>query len=472
MFARSLSTSLLALALSVAAIAQLPPGSVVLVTQGHANGRPQPAANSVQVVDTFRRTATSLTILGLTLQGSEAPFAVWVEDQQSFLLGTWIPGAWPAIASGNIYRVTCGPGQFPNAVATRLTATPVPAGPGGITRVGDTIYFTSSGLFSIGEFADCRVWRLPAAGGTPVQLVDLAGAGAPGTGGPIVAVGSDLHVFPYLATVGGAAAEHWRIAIPSGVATRVGTLPSSLRLGNPGRAFAASDAAFDPRTGLIVLAGVTGEVLWRSPGGVDQRHRALPGRINMNSASEFWGAVAIDTDTGGLVFGDKERHLEFLHGREGRFYLNAMPLFMPSWAWIVGMGYVPAGPRCAPEGPDGCPEAGGGWPCGYVSERPAAGSPTFALTLESAATQAILLLGAQNTSWAGSSLPLDLAPLGAPNCWLGTAVDVAIPALGPDPRVGIALPAIAMTAFAQWLVLDPANPLGIALSEARRLEIR
>jgi hypothetical protein len=107
-----------------------------------------------------------------------------------------------------------------------------------------------------------------------------------------------------------------------------------------------------------------------------------------------------------------------------------------------------------------------------VGALPTAGRSGFALTLDTTATAAALLVGPGNGTWAGFGLPLDLGPFGAPGCALGVAIDVAVSAAGPDPSVTFALPNQPMDVFVQWMVLDPVNALGIALSESRRIEIR
>jgi hypothetical protein len=91
----------------------------------------------------------------------------------------------------------------------------------------------------------------------------------------------------------------------------------------------------------------------------------------------------------------------------------------------------------------------------------------------------VLMLGLSNTTWRGVSLPLSLAPLGAPGCDLLTSSDVFLPignfngtaytslAIPPD-----AVPSATPVLFAQGLALDPgANQLGTVVSNGAALAI-
>ena len=45
-------------------------------------------------------------------------------------------------------------------------------------------------------------------------------------------------------------------------------------------------------------------------------------------------------------------------------------------------------------------------------------------------------------------------------------------AVGANPSIPVSLPNFNATAYAQWAVDDSANPLGVVMSEARRIEVR
>ena len=112
--------------------------------------------------------------------------------------------------------------------------------------------------------------------------------------------------------------------------------------------------------------------------------------------------------------------------------------------------------------------------------RRAGGEPTVGstvtLTLRRAVGSAntILVVGASKTQGFGSTLPLDLGPLGATGCSLHVSGDVMVsaPANGQGSvDVRAALPndrnLIGLSVFTQWAVQDPqANSLGWAFSNA------
>ena len=86
---------------------------------------------------------------------------------------------------------------------------------------------------------------------------------------------------------------------------------------------------------------------------------------------------------------------------------------------------------------------------------------------------AIGILGTDASTWAGATLPLDLAPLGMNGCALRTPVDVTIvlaSATWTIPVPTIAPDLIGASFRAQALVIDPAaNAFGAVLSNTLRL---
>ena len=135
-----------------------------------------------------------------------------------------------------------------------------------------------------------------------------------------------------------------------------------------------------------------------------------------------------------------------------------------------------------------CPPLAGqvttyGTACGGVSAGvngpPAIGDPGFALTLAGApsAATAVARVGVSDQSWGSFALPLDLALLGAPGCDLLASVDLAFTQAtspGGDAVQPAPLPCnpalVGGSVYAQWAVFDPpANPLGLALSDALRV---
>jgi hypothetical protein len=74
--------------------------------------------------------------------------------------------------------------------------------------------------------------------------------------------------------------------------------------------------------------------------------------------------------------------------------------------------------------------------------------------------------------------PLDLAPFGAPGCLLRHDIVLALPVTttGTGPGLGwgtlpVPLPSVPGVLQTQWVSIDPVNPLGIVLSDARELRL-
>lgn len=119
----------------------------------------------------------------------------------------------------------------------------------------------------------------------------------------------------------------------------------------------------------------------------------------------------------------------------------------------------------------GCPDGRGIVPRIGASYIPRPGLP-FALNLSRvhASSSAAIIIGRFDQIWNGTSLPLDLATIGMPGCWLRTSPDllsdVPVTGSGELGRASVRLtlpsdPALrGRTLYAQWLVLDPATRTG------------
>ncbi len=129
----------------------------------------------------------------------------------------------------------------------------------------------------------------------------------------------------------------------------------------------------------------------------------------------------------------------------------------------------------------GCANALGIVPRIGCTDVPARGSQfELHVTRARVGAQAILALGTSTTAWSTVPLPLDLASLNMPNCFLRVAVDsTALASTVGNASKGRAshalqipnLPALAgMTFHAQWLVLEPAGAPALA-STTRALSV-
>jgi hypothetical protein len=130
----------------------------------------------------------------------------------------------------------------------------------------------------------------------------------------------------------------------------------------------------------------------------------------------------------------------------------------------------------------GCAGAGGAVPLHEVEGGfPIPGNASFGMLLTRAAPQAnaLFLIGGSSTSWNGTALPFDLAPIGAPGCSLLAeyVAGVTVPTGGGSPGTGIArlpfpMPSntsyLGASFYSQWLVLDP-NALNGVLAASNGL---
>jgi hypothetical protein len=95
-----------------------------------------------------------------------------------------------------------------------------------------------------------------------------------------------------------------------------------------------------------------------------------------------------------------------------------------------------------------------------------------------AAAPRALWVGRSNQSWGAARLPLSLAGLGMPGCWLLASPDTALPgaASGAEIEFHLTIPAVTallgQSVFGQAVAADPAaNPLGFVLSNGVRVTV-
>ena len=127
----------------------------------------------------------------------------------------------------------------------------------------------------------------------------------------------------------------------------------------------------------------------------------------------------------------------------------------------------------------------GGGQGGAIPALSAMGLPeigrSFSVDLVGAApsASAVLFLGASRTTWAGTTLPLNLAPLGAPGCMLLASGEASLSVqVGSNGRGSITIPVpnnpslVNAKVYNQYIVLDAqANNLGLAFSNGGEAKI-
>ncbi len=128
----------------------------------------------------------------------------------------------------------------------------------------------------------------------------------------------------------------------------------------------------------------------------------------------------------------------------------------------------------------GCKGSSGNLPEISWQGAPSVGSTDFKLVLRNgpAAGAVILFLGASNTRWDSTSLPLDLAILGMTGCELLVSPDLSLRGSATGGKSVASLPIPndprlrGANVYAQWFCLDPgSNALGMSASNGVRIEV-
>ncbi|MGH7151868.1 MAG: hypothetical protein ACREIU_14275, partial [Planctomycetota bacterium] len=190
-----------------------------------------------------------------------------------------------------------------------------------------------------------------------------------------------------------------------------------------------------------IYSGLTGAPLYTATGGAvgDAFGRFLAGTgdVNADGLADF-AVGAHGADPGGLA-----------EAGEVRVFSVAG---LPAGSSLLGTGCPGSGgvvPRIATAG--GIPSA-------------AAGNPNFALVLSNArpSSFSLLMIGVSTASWIGFPLPLNLAFVGMPACFLRVAIDIPLllattaDGLTFQPVPIVVNPSlIGVTIYAQWYVVDP-----------------
>ncbi len=133
----------------------------------------------------------------------------------------------------------------------------------------------------------------------------------------------------------------------------------------------------------------------------------------------------------------------------------------------------------------GCPGSGGAFPVIGTTSSPCIGNSNFGLSVSNAlgGTVAVLITGFSASSYQGVPLPMNLAPLGVPGCFLLVSPDLlsgagttGSGAGSGSATTGIPIPPIAgllgASAYFQWYVVDPGpSILPGAMSEGLYVQV-
>lgn len=433
-------------------------------------------------IDHDAGTATRLTV-SATL-AADVPNCVMMVNPVNGFVGT--NGATSGTA--NIYSITVQNGIVSEA---QLNTTPtLGANAAQIVVLGGRVYFCTQNAGAIGA-----IQSVPLSGGPVSVDFDLATAGAIGLANALAELNGKI----YCATFN---------ANPANTATTPGELvefdPSTgsgrLVMNLPSGGFAPNGNPWntgivnmhpDPLVGgRLVLQGVYGELLWIDPAAGTVAAQVWTGVHNaggnslasgsVNSCS--WDPVAQDWVVG-TRNGTAERWVESGQANDKVPGLGSSAT--ASQNSVGGIAHIPAIRGSDVSYGPGCRGTGNWYPIDSALGAPIAGSTTFKFGLfaANAGDNAALLIDFQNTQVGGTPLPVDLAVIGAPGCLLraGNLVAIGVATTGAGEGSGSAtipfsLPSTAagVTLYRQWVELQavPTTPLGIVVSNARRMTIQ
>jgi hypothetical protein len=433
-------------------LAQLKPGTFLATVEG-ANG-----VRGIFTVDRFKNAAARLSIVGINWAGVSAA-RTFVEDTKNFLM---------LVASGktHVFRVTWSTGAWRAKLLTTSGTGPVSGWD--FTRIGKWIYFSRSMGGNGSLTKDAEIYRLPATGGAATRYFHLSKAGVRGMPMAMVAVGTDLHVFMWFGPTTLNAAHVSISTVGAPKMTRRGRLPFSKAFtGKIG--VLSREASYDARTGLIVIGFRTSDVLWRTPSGVTVRHD--PVNVGPLKSKTDWGeSLAVNTDTGAVLFGDYNGGFEEKVCLNGPWHKNVQSLpGLPGNTRIAGLEYVPSGSLYRETG-SGCKQTNRRIPCNYLSNLPIPGN-TLSFTVETSSQSGWFVIGTTQPNF-------PLAQLGAPGCFLGPSLDFVVPVstrTATGLRFGpLTIPASTpkgAQAYVQFVLRNPANPLGVVTSDTRLIKL-
>ena len=449
--------------------AQLVPGTFLATTDAFGATVLPSNGNGIFVVDPFAKTSTRLAIPGFPVQKMGAGSGkVLVLNRSRFLVT--MPGN---AQGGDLWDVTWTGSSWQ---ANVLNTSPIPIVPGEVAQVGSTLYILTSDA-SNGPTCTCaKIYRMPIGGGAPTLYLDLAAQGVTGYGNAMAVVGSSLHVFTFDTTPSPTSTSgHWEVDTSALLPTvkKHAAMPRSIRMTNTNfKKFAAVGAEYDTRSGHLIILSRWGDVLWRDLNGNDIAHRKLPGTVNGGGGfTRYANALSLNTDMGTVIIGDLAGNYEEWRDPAGKYHADFLNIVSPSnpmWPWVQELAYVPSDSRYFTIGP-GCKDSRGEVPASYANSLPNAPNPTFAFTLDSKASTAVLAIGATKANF-------NLTALGMPGCFahLNPFHIIGVTAGPGGIHHSFALPSglKGVNVITQWLAMDPsANAFGAVVSDARQLEI-
>lgn len=431
------------------ATAQVPPGQYLAAVRA--------PGGEMYYVDPQTRSNTPLTIS--TTLVADWPNCVTMTSPSAGFIGTFNNPA--------IYSISLS-GR--SVTEKQLNTTTLPTGE--VTQiqvVAGTIYFAQP----------TALWSMPLIGGAPTMLVDMTKVTGWPTSGFLNAMAAGIqYVYLGVWPVG----ELFVHDVSKKTTTLMLTLPNSKQ---PATGFSpvnmqlAYPSIVSTQLVCLSLYGDVATVDTKAGKVTQHLYHAVAAGVG---GTTYKDSLCENTDTGDWALGSRDGSVDMLvpvgTGQVGRNDVSPVGSGSPlTNNRIVGIWYNPAGASYKAFGA-GCAGSGAYIPTSVGRGAPTKGNSGFGFGVDSTrngTTTAILIIGLNNTS----PYPVDWTNFGAPSCFQHTDLLLLVGSTTTGIADGLGsgtVPApvpkdLTATVHTQWAVFDPANALGIVLSDARTLAL-
>jgi hypothetical protein len=463
------------LSLASPAPAQANPGqSVCTAAVAPAN------VGEMYILDHQARTATSLTLPAVLT--TERTNCVLMTSGATGYVGTNPP----TLAPANLYAIAIA-GTTVTATVVNTTATQGP-NLSQIAQLGPNLYFaTQNATNTVGSGF---LQSVPAGGGPVTTIADLTALtgwiGGSGGANAVCALGTKVYVASFdattTATARGCLVEHDTVANTTNV---ILTLPQGR---TPSGALFISTAIMHMQAigGRIHAFGIYGDHLTIDPATATITSHEYAGAVSGTTlSSALFNSFDYDPSTGDFIMGTRDgRAHRIASSQIAQGFINGVGSNpAPASNSVNGMSHIPA-TVLATDTSYGAGCAGNG---GFTLTDVASGLPTspnagfqFGAYSGTGGDPVLMLL-----SLSAQVPPIDLTGIGMTGCNLHVNAGLLLVTLSGvlsgtgngagNIRIGLPIPpGISGTLYRQWaeVQLTPTNPMGVVLSNARRMDVR
>ena len=462
--------SIAGLLLASAVAAQVQPGQSVATVINATTTQ-----GEMFFLDHQTRTVKQLTLS--TALATDRPNCVLMTTPVTGFVGT---NPLPANTPANVYAITIA---GTTVTETKLNTTATAGGNAAqIAPVGSTLYFTTQNATGAGGILQ----SVPVAGGPVTSVLDLTTlTGYVGLCNACCAIGTKVYTASFdsgTTAVTGCVTVHDTVANTHAVLAQLpkGKGPSGTSFLNPGIVYMYAVA------NKLHLIGVYGDklVMDAATGAVDS-HEFTGGISGTTSTINLTNSGAHDAATGDVIAGSRDGACDRWagNGSAEKTILGVGSSATPTSNSVTGMAHFAATTTATDTHiGDGCRGSGGMQATDAAAGLPSAGNANYALALYAGTggdgVICFLAVGDQKP-------PLDLGGLGMTGCNLhlsGIAASIAGTLTGTGNGTGtltvpLPLPASAagFTLYRQWAEVQlgtKSNPLGVVMSNARRMAIK